>query len=171
MKWINTQELVSLLKRFPNKQIKISAYLGYNINSLYCWEYSQKKNCFICHTGTTSKSFSETEIFRLYCNWHWKVRTIFFLMSNHEKQLAIRLIEELVLLDRLNDIIEKNEIDNVRICEHCHHLMDEGWLVDDIHTFCSDECLLCAFPNICIDELKAHSLDDRCLAYWTKWED
>lgn len=170
MKWIKTQELVSLLKRFPNKQIKISAYLGYNITSVHRWEYSQNMNAFIHHIGTLSKLYSEIEIFRLYHNQHWKVRPFFFLMNNHEKQLAVQLVEELIILGCLDDIIEENEIDDVRICEHCHHLMDEGWLVDDIRTFCSDECLLCTFPNISISELKAQSLNANCLAYWTKWE-
>lgn len=171
MKWINTQELVSILKRFSSKQIEVSVYLGYNLTSAHCWEYSPSTDCFVHYIGTTSKSYSETELFRLYCNQHWKVKPFFFLKDNQEKQLAVRLVEELVMLGHLDDIIGEHEIGNVRICEHCHHLMDEGWLVDDIRTFCSNECLQNEYPNINISELKAHALDVKCWAYWTKWEE
>ncbi len=170
MKWMNTQELVSLLKRFPNKRIETSACLGYSVASAHCWEYSPERKRFIRHIGTASKSYSETGMFRLYNNRHWKVKHFFSLKGNHEKQLAIQLVEELAMLGCLDDIIGECEIDNVRICGHCHHLMNEGWLVDDISAFCSDKCLLYAYPNICISELKAHTADDDCLAYWTKWE-
>lgn len=171
MKWMNTQEFVSMLKRFPNKRIEVSSYLGSSIASIHCWEYSQNTKGFIHHIGTTYKYYSETELIRLYSSQHWKVKPFFSLKDNQEKRLAVRMIEELIMLGHLDDIISEYEIDNVRVCEHCHHLMIEGWLVDDIRTFCSDECLLYESPNICISELNAHSLDADCLAYWTKWEE
>lgn len=171
MKWINTQELISMLKRFPDKPIVASAYLGSNVTSAHCWEYSSNTNDLIHHIGTASKSYSETEMFRLYYNLHWKVKTFFSLRDNHERQLAIRMVEELVMLGCLDEIISEYEIDNLRICEHCHHLMDEGWLVDDIRTFCSNECLFNEYPDINISELQSHSLDTDSLAYWTKWEE
>ena len=49
MKWINTQELVSILKRFPNKQIDSLAYLGNNVTSAHRWEYSTELNGFYTH--------------------------------------------------------------------------------------------------------------------------
>lgn len=48
--------------------------------------------------------------------------------------------------------------------------MDEGWLVDDIRTFCSDGCLQAEFPNADLDVLKAEAGEEGCWAYWTKWE-
>lgn len=170
MKWMNTPELVSILKRFPNKRIEVSAYLGYGIASAYCWEYSPETKSIVQHVGTASKSCSETEMCRLYNNQHWRVKPFFSLKDDHEKQLAIQLVEELAVLGCLDDILSEYEIDNVRVCEHCHHLLDEGWLVDDIRTFCSDECLLHVFPNLCVSEVKAHSVDADSWAYWTKWE-
>ena len=107
---------------------------------------------------------------RLYGNQHWYVKPFFSLNDDHEKQLANRLVEELIELGRLEDIISENEIKNVRVCEHCHHLMNEGWLVDDIRTFCSNECLLSTFPNINISEWQANATDDSSSAYWTAWE-
>ena len=171
MKWINTQELAFILKRFPNDQIEASAYLSYSDISAHCWEYSSNINGYIHHIGTASKSYSEAELLRLYNGQYWKVKPFFSLKDNHEKQLAVRMIEELIMLGHLDDIISEYDIGDVRICEHCHHLMDEGWLVDDILTFCSNECLLQAYPNTNLSDLQSHALDADCLAYWTKWED
>ena len=171
MKWINTQEFISILKLFPNQQITVSAYLGHSVTSVHCWEYSTSTKCFIHHIRTAYKSYSETELLRLYSNQHWKVKAFFCLRDSHEKQLAIRMVEELVMRGCLDDIISEYEIDNVRVCEHCHHLMDEGWLVDNIRTFCSDECLQSAFPDAKISEMRKLSLDTDSWAYWTKWEE
>lgn len=170
MKWINTQELVSMLKRFPSKQIDSLAYLGNNITSAHRWEYSTELNVFILTIGNVAKSYSEAEMFRLYCNRYWNVIPFFFLRNDLEKQLANRLVEELIVLGRLEDIIIDNGIDNLRVCEHCHHLMNEGWLVDDIRTFCSNDCLLSIFPNVNIPGLQSNATDDNSSAYWTAWE-
>lgn len=171
MKWINTQELISILKRFPNSQVEVSVYLGCSLASSHLWMYSTEENRFLHTIGSNIKSYSEVELFRLYNSQHWKIKSFFFLRNDHEKQIAFRLIEELGIFGRLEDIITESELDNVRICEHCHHLMDEGWLVEDSRTFCSDECLQSAYSNINISELKTYSLDVKCWAYWTKWED
>lgn len=179
MKWINTQDLVSILQRFPNEQVAASAYLGCGISSAHLWSYSAEEKCLLhtmdekCfrHTiATKSRCYSEVELYRLYGDYHWKVEPSFYLRDDHEAQIAVRLVEELGTLGRLEDMISESELDNVRVCEHCHHLMDEGWLVDDIRTFCSDECLRSAYPKIDMDELQAHALDSDCRAYWTRWE-
>ncbi len=170
MKWISTQELVSMLKRFPNKRIEASAYLGHSVGSAYCWEYSINTNHFMLNIGTTAQSFTETEMFRLYGHLHWNVKPFFSLRNGHEKKLANRLVEELVMLGCLEDIICENAIDDIRVCEHCLHLMNEGWLVDDSRTFCSNKCLLSTFPHVCISELQTNATDDNSSAYWTVWE-
>lgn len=169
MKWINTQELVSMLKLFPNAQVEASAYLGCSLASTHLWKYSASENCFLHTIGAKSKPYSESELLRLYSNQHWKVKPFFFLKDDQEKQIAVRLVEELVMLGHLEDIITECELENVRLCEYCHHLMNEGWLVDDIRTFCSDKCLRSA--GIVISEQQSHSLETNSLAYWTKWED
>lgn len=170
MKWINIQELVSILQRFPNERVEASVYLSCGLSSTHIWSYSTKKKCFQCTIGTKSKTYSKVELFRLYGNQHWKAKPSFFLRDDHEKSIAVRLVEELGILGCLEDIISESELDNIRVCEHCNHLMDEGWLVDDSRTFCSDECLRCAYPDIDISELQTRSLDINCRAYWTKWE-
>ncbi len=169
MKWINTHQLVAILKRFPNEQVETSAYLGCGIISPYLWKYNKK--CFLLTIGAKSKSFFEDELVRLYSNQYWKVKPFFYLKDDQERQLAIQLVEELEILGHLEDIIIECEIDKVRICEHCHRLMNEGWLVDDIRTFCSDKCLRNAYPDIVISDLQAHLLEHNCMAYWTKWEE
>lgn len=170
MKWMNTQELVSILKRFPNEQVEASAYPGGNLASAHLWQYSASEKCFLHTIGAESKSYSESELLRLYGDQYWKVKP-FFLRDDQEKQIALRLVEELGMLGRLEDIIEECELENVRVCEHCHHLMSEGWLVDDIRTFCSDKCLRNACSDIDVSALQTDSQETDCLAYWTKWED
>ena len=164
MKWINTQELASMLKRFPGQPIEASSYLGPHVSSAHRWEYSPDTDCFIRHIETSSKPYTATELFRLYGGQHWKVKPFFSLRDGHERRLAVRMVEELAVLGHLDDIIGEYGLGNVRVCEHCHHPMDEGWLVDDIRTFCSDECLLHACPDIDISAADSP-------AYWTKWEE
>lgn len=171
MKWINTQELVSILQRFPNEQIEASAYLCCGLSSYHLWSYSIDEKRFLHTIGTKSKTYSKVELFRLYSYQYWKVKPAVFLRNDHEKSIAVRLVEELGILGCLENIILDREIDNVRVCEHCHHLMDEGWLVDDSRTFCSSECLRSTCPDIDISESQTHSLDVNCRAYWTKWEE
>lgn len=171
MKWLNTKELLSILQRFPNEQIAASAYLGYGLSSFCQWSYSTEEKRFLRTIGTQFKTYSKVEMFRLYGNQHWKVKSSFFLRDDYEERIAVRLVEELGILGHLEDIISESELDNVRVCERCHHLMDEGWLVDDSRTFCSDECLQSAYHNIDISELRSRSLDVNCRAYWTKWEE
>lgn len=168
---MNTQELASMLKRFPNEQVEASAYLGYGLTSSHLWTYSADSKCFLHTIGAKAKSYTEAELRRLYSNQFWKVKPFFFLEDGQEKQLAVLLIEELGMLGLLEDIISEYEIEDVRICEHCHHLMNEGWLVDDIRTFCSDKCLQSAFPDIAVSGLRSHPQDENCRAYWTRWED
>lgn len=180
MKWMNTQELVSILQRFPKEQVEASVYLGSGLVSNHIWMYSIDDGHFqhtlgdghFQHTSEAkSRRCSEAELYRSYSHHHWKVKPSFFLRNGHEKQMALRIVEELGVLGLLEDFITECELDNVRICEHCHHLMDEGWLVDDCRTFCSDECLRSAYPNIDISELQAQPPDSDCWAYWTRWEE
>lgn len=163
-------EVSLLAQAIPDKRIAVFAYPG-GSGSSQSWEYSLNSDGFMHHLGATSLSYSETELFRLYRHQHWKVKPFFTLKDNRERRIAIRLVEELVMLGHLDELISEYEINHVRTCEHCHHLMDEGWLVDEIRTFCSDECLLRACPNMNMQDLQAHSSDVDSLAYWPKWED
>ena len=171
MKWIDTLELMALLKRFPNEQIEATAHLSERETSAYLWKYSAKGKCFQQSIGTKTKLYSRAEMLRFYRHQRWKIKSSFFLRDNHEKEMAIQLVEELGILCQLEGIITEKELDDIRICEHCHHLMDEGWLVDDCRTFCSDDCLEAVFPNINHSRTAENSLEENHSAYWTKWED
>lgn len=170
MKWIDTQELVSMLKRFPDEQLEASACPVLQSAANYLWKYSTAKKRFLLSAGANLKSYAEAELLRRYGGLHWKPNPSLFLKGYQERQIAIRLVEELGMLGLLEDIIVECELENVRVCEHCHHLMDEGWLVDDAQAFCSDECLKKAYPSIDISNLRSHAVDEDCQAYWTKWE-
>lgn len=170
MKWMNTKELVSLLKRFPNEEVEVVDYQdGSLASALFGMKADGEKYFRLTWDGET-KTYSEAEVLRSYGNRYWKIVSSLFLRSEHERQIALRMVEELGLLGCLDDIIAEHGLDNVRVCEHCHRLMDEGWLVDDVRTFCSDECLQIAFPDIRLSELLDDSHDE-CFAYWTKWEE
>ncbi len=169
MKWIDTQELVSLLKRFPNEPIEASAYLDRSVASVHNWKYSSSQDNFLCQVGSSSISCSEVELLRLYKRHFWKITRFFSLRDAPERKLAVRMVEELIMLGHLDDIITDYEIDNVRVCEHCHHLMNEGWIVNDARTFCSDECLLSACPEYNDGNLQEMAGGDSL--YWTAWED
>lgn len=62
------------------------------------------------------------------------------------------------------EFIEDNEIDNLRVCQHCGKFIIEGYLYRDFETFCSDKCFINEYGRKTYDEA-----DDDVL-YWTAWE-
>jgi hypothetical protein len=76
-------------------------------------------------------------------------------------------IEEFIYssdIEAKEDFIESNEIETLRVCQHCGKFMNEGYIYRDFETFCSDECFIkehgrATFENADEDEL-----------YWTAWE-
>ena len=76
-------------------------------------------------------------------------------------------IEEFIYspdIEAKEDFIEDNEIETLRVCQHCGKFMNEGYIYNDFETYCSDECFIkehghSTFENASDDEL-----------YWTAWE-
>jgi hypothetical protein len=76
-------------------------------------------------------------------------------------------IEEFIYspdIEAKEEFIEENEIETLRVCQHCGKFMTEGYIYRDFETFCSKECFIAehgkhAFDNADEDEL-----------YWTAWE-
>ena len=76
-------------------------------------------------------------------------------------------IEEFIYssdVESKEDFIEDNEIETLRVCQHCGKFMNEGYIYRDFETFCSDTCFIkehgrATFENADEDEL-----------YWTAWE-
>ncbi len=114
--------------------------------------------------------FTDSELYLTYDQQHWKVSPFFHLRGEKERHLAIGLVEELITLGALDDILSDYCVEDLRLCEHCHQPMREGWLADDIRPFCSDRCLLSAYPDALIDGEQAFE-GGNDFAYWTAWED
>ena len=75
------------------------------------------------------------------------------------------------------DIIDENELDSIRVCEHCGAPMYEGYLVNDFNTYCSEECARAAlispeggWTEETFNEHLAHAEDEDSVIYWTQWE-
>ena len=72
-------------------------------------------------------------------------------------------------------IIEREELDSIRICEHCGAPMHEGYLVNDFDTYCSEACARAATTEMGWTEetfnkhLTNADSEDSCI-YWTQWE-
>lgn len=94
-----------------------------------------------------------------------------FGFNNTETNLALSIVRALSGKGVLDDVISTNDIEHVRVCEHCGHLMNKGWVYEGIENYCSDACLKAAHPEIDIDMLKVHAIEDNSNSYWTKWEE
>lgn len=69
-------------------------------------------------------------------------------------------------------IIEKKEIDSIRICEHCGKPMHEGYLKDDYDTYCSEECVKEHYhmTDEELEEMVSHADENDAPLFWTTWE-
>ena len=73
------------------------------------------------------------------------------------------------------NIIEHNKLDSIRICEYCGAPMNEGYLVNDFDTYCSEECARAATTEMgwTTEQFNQHLAnadnEDSCV-YWTQWE-
>lgn len=90
-------------------------------------------------------------------------------MSN-QHNLEHLLVSELRKRGALEDVICEYEIESVRECSHCRRLMNEGWMYEGYKTYCSDECLMAAHPEVKLAELKHRAAKEHTETYWTAWE-
>lgn len=93
---------------------------------------------------------------------------------NEAEQICKSFIEYPTIRER---IIEQNELDSIRICEHCGVPMHEGYLVNDFNTYCSEECAKAAllspeggWTEETFNEHLAHADEEDSVIYWTQWE-
>lgn len=96
--------------------------------------------------------------------------------KGNSKEDATAICETLINNPQVRDhIIEHHELDSVRVCEHCGKLMNEGYLVNDFNTYCSEECARAATAKMGWTEemfnerLADADSEDACI-YWTQWE-
>lgn len=169
MNWITTEEFISMLKHFYDHKIEVSLYLDHRIGSTHWWTFNRRERRFYRDNDSDCTGFSEAEMLRFYADRRW--RPLSFLHLNHKSQeLASRLVEELIMANRLEEIIILNDITFVRECNHCHQLMNEGWIVNDIETYCSDRCLQQAYTKVDMDLIKSQAEDEDAVAYWSSFE-
>lgn len=67
--------------RFPDRQAEESDYLCFGLMSTHLWKYSSEKKHLLHSTGTKTECVSDTELLRLYCNKHWKIKPFFVLRA------------------------------------------------------------------------------------------
>lgn len=98
--------------------------------------------------------------------------------KEHSEDEAEHICKSFIEYPTLREsIIERNELDSIRICEHCGAPMNEGYLVNDFNTYCSEECVKAAllspeggWTEEIFNEHLAHADEEDSVIYWTQWE-
>ena len=98
--------------------------------------------------------------------------------KGHSEDEATQICRSFIEYPSLREsIIERNDLDSIRICEHCGAPMNEGYLVNDMWTFCSEECARAAllspeygWTEETFNNHLAHANEEDSVIYWTQWE-
>lgn len=98
------------------------------------------------------------------------------IQKGHSNEEAEQICKSFIEYPALREsIIERDELDSIRICEHCGAPMNEGYLVNDFDTYCSEECARAATAEMgwTKEQFEQHLAnadnEDSCV-YWTQWE-
>lgn len=169
MEWITSSQFVEMLKRFPDTKIAARQYLGSLDDSRQIWEYHADGNVLLHYVGENKYEMTECDFMESYGNAHWQPDDFFHLSDERQKSLAVRIVEHLIQTGNLDWILTECNINFVRECQHCHGLMDEGWLCGDTYTFCSDDCLLKENPSLDKETLEQLYEDDDSNVCWNEW--
>ncbi|MBQ0029779.1 MAG: hypothetical protein KBT32_05015 [Bacteroidales bacterium] len=89
---------------------------------------------------------------------------------NNQRLLERLLVNELRKQNALEDVICEYGVENVRACNNCGKLMNEGWLYAGIETFCSDHCLMQKHHEENLKTLRQQANSNDSDTYWTEWE-
>ena len=98
--------------------------------------------------------------------------------KGHSEDEAEQLCKSFIEYPALREsIIERNDLESIRICEHCGAPINEGYLVNDFNTYCSEECARAAllspeggWTEETFNEHLAHADEEDSVIYWTQWE-
>ena len=98
--------------------------------------------------------------------------------KGHSEDEAEQICKSFIEYPSLREsIIERNDLDSIRICEHCGAPMNEGYLVNEMWTFCSEECARAAllspeygWTEETFNNHLAHADEEDSVIYWTQWE-
>lgn len=170
MEWMKTNEYVEMLKRFPGTKVLAMRYTP-PAHAIQTWSYLNDAELFVCHDDEEKTRLSESDFLKQYEGDYWRPDEFFHLTDERQRAMAVRIVEQMITLGRLDEILTLYHIEFARECQHCHALMNEGWLCGDTYTFCSDECLLAENPALTEEDLARLSEDEYSLVDWNEWED
>jgi hypothetical protein len=82
----------------------------------------------------------------------------------NKEDLIIELKKQ---VEELEDKYILKDNDNIRICDNCHKIMNQGYCIDDgLEYYCSDVCL-----NTKYSEEEYNGFYTQGYAYYTTWDD
>ncbi len=171
MEWITSSQFMDMLKRFPNTKITARQYHGSQDDAMQTWEYHADGNVFIRYLGENKEEMTECDFMEAFETDNWRPDDFFHLADERQKALAVRIVERLIETGDLDWILTECNVGFVRKCQHCHSLIDEGWLCGDTYAFCSDDCLLKENPSLDKETLELLYEDDSSNVCWNEWED
>lgn len=170
MEWMKHEDFIAMLKRFPGTEVT-ARWNKDDRSPRHRWTYLPDKKRYRHRWDGHTELALEPTTLRRYRDARWRAEPFYHITDPHEQQLAIRLVEELAMTGLLEDTIYNCRADFVRVCGHCHRLMNEGWVYMGCATLCSDECFLAVEPNLSPDDLREIDQEDMNLeTYWTEWE-
>lgn len=169
MEWISSAEFVKMLRRFPNTRIEAKRYTYGAEHTLYIWEYRKDAGRFSYRLDGKAGQLTERGFMHKFASCSWHPEPFFSLRDDKQKALAARLAEHLIETGNLDWIITECGVNFLRKCDHCHSLIQEGWMCGETYHYCSDECLLAENPGITQEELNNLVADDDSDICWTVW--
>lgn len=98
--------------------------------------------------------------------------------KGHSEDEAAQICRSFIEYPALREsIIERNDLNSIRICEHCGAPMNKGFLVNDFNTYCSEECARAAllspkggWTEETFNEHLAHADEGNGVICRTQWE-
>lgn len=71
------------------------------------------------------------------------------------------------------DYLLENNIEELRVCENCGKLIENGYVIFGCEQYCLNKCLQEMVEKGCLDnsifEIIEKAQDDNVVSYWTAW--
>lgn len=170
MDWMKHEDFLEMLRRFPGTEI-VARWNMDDRKPRHRWTYLPDKKRYLHRWDGYVERATESITLNRYLETHWNPEPFYHITNPKEQQLAVRLVEELVMTGYLEEAIYNCRATYVRRCDRCHRLISEGWVFQGCEHYCSDTCLLAVHPNLNAEDLQEIGLDDiRLETYWTDWD-
>ena len=157
MEWISSTELMEMLRRFPDTEIEAKRYTLRAEHTLFSWEYRKESSKFCYQLDGKTKQLTERGFLRKFRSDHWRPEQFFFLDDEKQKSLAVHLVEHLTMTGNLDWILCECDVTFLRKCDHCHKLMNEGWMCGETYHYSG-----IIVPAPLVDPLSPPSGSRRC---------